>query len=247
MGCDRKARDIYSWETLLHLQGDYFLYINYEYDGEYPVGELDPVQKAIHLAHECTVPVSIDTWTWRTQAGYDWRKKPRFDQDQARLASIVTARNMCIEFALQTDASHLLFVDADIIPPVDIIPRLLEVKVDAVGGLVFGRGVHAGSRYVFQEKQRYRLPSIYTSDGWAEIIECEHGNIGFTMISRKLFESVRFRYGMAHYPDRDSNWASDDPCFHADVHQKFGTWMAIRTDVEGKHCGELDHGGASQY
>jgi hypothetical protein len=147
---------------------------------------------------------------------------------------------MCIEYAMQTDATHLLFIDGDILPPADIIPKLLEVGHSATGGLVHGRGSHSLIPYVFGERRRY------WNSGY-ELSEVEHGNIGFTMISRKLFEGIRFRWGMSYYPDGRVNMTSDDPAYHLDALMKFGEYMLIRRDVVGQHVGDLAHEHASQF
>lgn len=242
LGCTRKRHDIHSWHTLMQLQGDYRLYINWESQLVFDDSSTRFLQAMEEELKDVNpvIDLSMDVWSWNTVAGTDWRKRPKFDQDQARLASIVVARNMCIEFAMQTDCSHLLFVDADIIPPLDIIPKLLEVGHEAVGGLVHGRGDHSSCQYVFGEKRRYH------QNGY-ELIEAEHGNIGYTLLTRKLIENIRFRYGVSKYPDGREHMISDDPAFHLDAFIKFGHWMTIRTDVIGRHLGQLKAEETSQF
>ena len=245
LGCTRKVDDIHSLDYLLDLIGDYRLYLNWELQdpsGNETMGEemlLSGINTPTTLSKRL---VDVDVWSWRTLTGEIWRNRPKFDQDQARLSSIVTARNMCIEYAMQTNATHLLFVDADIIPPKDIIPRLLEVGRDAVGGYVHGRGAHSHCPYVFGEKRRFTQ-----GDPPYELIEAEHGNIGFCMISRKLFENIRFRYGTSRYPDGRDHMVSDDPAYHLDAFIKFGEWMVIRKDVVGQHIGDLQPDAVSQF
>lgn len=247
MGCGRKAKDGFpSWPYLFDLDGDYSLYVNYECQNEYG--------GSLHFGHEghdlyakliAEHPSSnayFDEWWWQTTSAPKWRSLPKFDQDQSRLASIVIARNMCVEYAMQTNASYLLFVDADIIPPRNIIPKLLELNHDATCGLVHGRGVHANATYLFGEKRRWQQ-----GDPQYTVVECEHCNIGFTMISRRLFEAVRFRYGMTMYEDGRNHLTSDDPAFHADCYLKFKEWPWLRMDVEGQHVGELRAEDVSQF
>lgn len=246
LGCDRKAAEGFpSWPYLFELDGDIWLYFNYERSPHEFDREFQPIHMIETANFRSERQFSVDLWSWNSNwAGTVWRNLPQFDQDQARLASIVCARNMCIEFAMQTGASHLLFVDADIIPPKDIVPKMLQCMqdydIDAVGGLVHGRGAHAHARYVFQEKSRDR------SHGYP-VIECEHANIGFTMISRRLFEAIRFRWGTSHYPDGRVQMTSDDPAFHLDSFIKFGKWMMVREDIEGKHIGDLKNEDAAQF
>jgi hypothetical protein len=235
LGCDRKFHQLPGWPSLLDLHGEYSVYYNYEFsDTEVAKRIVERVERLNNDCNRLNVPISLDIWSWETYFGVRWRKRPKFDQAQARLASIVCARNMCIEYAMQTESTHLLFIDGDIVPPKDIIPKLLEVDHLAVGGLVYGRGAHSHCPYIFGEKRRWRqgVPPY-------EIVEVEHGSIGFTMLSRKLFDVIRTRWGTANYPDGRAVTTSEDPAYQADAFMRFGEWMWIRTDVIGKHIGDL--------
>jgi hypothetical protein len=75
----------------------------------------------------------------------------------------------------------------------------------------------------------------------------EHANIGFTMLSRRLFNQVRFRYGTSEYPDGRNHMVSDDPAYHLDCFIKFGKWPVIRMDVIGNHVGDLNENETAQY
>lgn len=46
-----------------------------------------------------------------------------------------SARNYCIDQFLQTDDTHLFFLDDDVIPPVDALELLLAADKDAISGL----------------------------------------------------------------------------------------------------------------
>lgn len=244
LGCDRKASEGFpSWPILFQLEGDYSLYFNYESS---PFKDQEQGYKAYSLVKDDAVGVAadfaFDVWSWESQ-GRGWRSLPQFDQDQARLASIVCARNMCIEYAMQTNSDALLFIDADIIPPLDIIPKMtaiLEAGEDAVCGLVNGRGVHANCSYVFGSKGMETIAGTQCQ-------RVEHANIGFTMLSRRLFNQIRFRYGHSEYPDGRAHTVSDDPAYHLDAFIKFGKWPVIRMDVVGKHVGDLKPNETSQY
>ena len=146
-----------------------------------------------------------------------------------------------VRHGVWTGGSAIFFLlTLALIPPKDIIPKLLEVNRDAVCGLVHGRGVHKSAQYIFGEKRRWE-------EFGTTLVECEHANIGYTMISRKLFEAVRFRYGRSIYPDGRDNMTSDDPAFHLDCFLKFGQWPVVRMDVVGQHVGDLKQGDTSQF
>ena len=254
LGCTRKRESIFSWDHLVRLQGDYKLYINWEEQlvkGNYQTEDQKFLRDAYndlrHITDNRTLDeenIYIDTWRWHTFEGSSWRSSPRFDQDQARLASIVTARNMCIEFAKQTNSSHLLFIDADIVPPLDIIPKMLAVEEDAVCGLVHGRGTHAHMEYSFNSNNLAK--GNFDKNG-IQLREVEHANIGFAMLSARLFNQVSFRYGNSEYPNGAQHQTSDDPAYHLDAFYKFGKWPVIRLDVVGRHVGDLRENEVSQY
>ena len=45
------------------------------------------------------------------------------------------ARNEIVDAFLKSDATHLLFIDSDTIPPIDLIPRLLAHNLPIISGL----------------------------------------------------------------------------------------------------------------
>lgn len=46
-----------------------------------------------------------------------------------------SARNYCVEQFLATDDTHLLFLDDDVVPPVDALEKLLAANVPVISGL----------------------------------------------------------------------------------------------------------------
>ncbi len=138
-----------------------------------------------------------------------WLTKRQFDQDNdARLSPIITARNMALDYAYKMDASHILFVDSDVIIRPDGLKRLLRIDKPLVGGNVPGRGAHSHVRYIYGV--RYQEGNWYC---------CEHGTMGYCLIRRDVFEFLRFRQG--HHPNGQGNPLSEDPAFSADA-QKLG-------------------------
>lgn len=128
-----------------------------------------------------------------------------------RFVRICTGRNLCQEFALRIGASHLLFLDSDIEPQPDAIPRLVELKHPVTGGHV----------------------PTYCLDGppvhrWLRRDVREHWNTaGFLMLERQVFRTVAWHWD----PD---DGLTDDPAFQRETKKLFGpTWVAH--DVIGIH------------
>lgn len=163
----------------------------------------------------------VDIW----QMVSTWCPKPQFDQDQARLVPIITARNMSIAAATCLAASHIFQVDADVIVPQDSIERLLALNHPICGGMVPGRGDH---KHVFY--QSGDTPTC-VSDG---VIDVAHGTCGFMLISRDIFTRLRFRTGPSNLSP--GVWLSEDPAFTEDANflLKMGK-MRLDQSLEAKH------------
>jgi hypothetical protein len=161
---------------------------------------------------------------WNVQFS-TWRPARRFDQDnKARLAPIIMARNMAIDYATAVGADHLLFVDSDVIIPSGSVIRLIGANRPIVGGVVPGRGVHRHARYIFGE-----IEPVESS-----LIRCTHGTCGFVLLQQSVFSHLRFRHGP--HPDSNAGDLAEDPCYAADA-KKLGLsdgWY-IRTDLLAEH------------
>jgi hypothetical protein len=234
LGCDRKeAAGFPAWPRLFELEGVYSLYFNYEHKDSTNTG---PFQRSVLYRLTEKFParnVSFDEWAWRTTLGTEWHPVSKFDQDQARLRQIATARNMCIDYALLTGASHLLFIDADVIPPTDVIPKLMSLKRGLVGGIVPGRGCHKDLKYIFGEEREF-------STGSAQVLEVRHGTCGCMMIERRVFDRIRFRYSI-------DQGLSEDPAYALDVQERFGEKMWLHKGVVCEHVGELESTEVAQF
>lgn len=169
-----------------------------------------------------------------------WWKKPAFDQDQARLVPICEGRNRAIECAIHTGAEYLLFVDADMIIPADTITRMMARDKDMVGGYVRGRNDHKTAEYIFGGINGIK-------DLGDNLIECDHGNIGFVLIKRKVFSVLRFRSGphcvLGHLQSDDPNYCFD----WLDIWK--GQRFYIDKNVEAQHIDEtvIPFMGGAQY
>lgn len=148
------------------------------------------------------VTTHFDFWHYEST----WWKKPAFDQDQARLVPICEGRNRAIDCAIEINADYLLFVDADMRIPANTITQLMARDKDMVGGYVKGRNGHKDAVYVFGGINGIK----YLTD---DLIECDHGNIGFVLMKRKVFEVLRFRRGrhcvLGHLQSDDPNYCFD--------------------------------------
>lgn len=216
--CDRKRHsEMVGLPAMLQLRGDCSFYVNYETG---LADELSLWGQSMRALRASGCPHDWDEW----ECLGTWRKAPRFDQDQARLEPICIARNMARSYAIATGATHLLFVDADVVVQPDGLERLLALDVPLCGGYVPGRGAHKHAYYVFGERMRRD-----------NLIYCKHGTLGYALIRRDLFEVLPFRHGPHPSPAHRGTYLSEDPAFAADAEVYYGAEWVIDMNCTAEH------------
>lgn len=142
------------------------------------------------------------------------------------LERITASRNVIINYMLQNNYDYLMSIDTDVIPPKDVIEKLLKRKKDLVGflthmGFKLKKPAVLKNGYILKDK--YWGLHAYT---WAEIKKMPdftkvYGtSVACLLISRKVFESgVRFRY-TPYFGVGEDIW------FFAECNQKgFEFWL----------------------
>ena len=152
-----------------------------------------------------------------------------------RLRHITVGQNLATDYALSDpDCTHLLFLAADLEPPADCLPKLLEVDWPIVGGHV---PTYCLDGPVALRSNR-RPPVGTTSDFYRQAggpfypedwdVRVHMATAAFVLIRRDLLRYVRWRW------DLDAGM-SDDPCLHHDARTFHGTETLVRHDVIGRH------------
>lgn len=135
-----------------------------------------------------------------------------------RLRHITVGQNLCTDAALSAGATHLLFLAADLEPPPDCLPKLLEVDHPLVGG-------HVPTYCLDGPKVSPRFDSM---TGRAIDVRQHMATAAFVLIRRDLLRYVRWRW------DLDAGM-SDDPCLWHDARTFHGVETLVRHDVIGRH------------
>lgn len=153
------------------------------------------------------------------------------DQDQThRLSPIVMARNMAREFAILADAAAIMYVDSDVLVPVNALDALWCVDKNIVSGLVPGRGVHSHVNYMGSGQHLQAVsPNLFRTD---------YATAGFVMIRRQVFRVISWRWG-ATAEDLEHNH-SEDPLFGYDARRSGLDWWYVRTDIKAEHLDNPD-------
>ena len=157
-------------------------------------------------------------------------KGPWFEGARDR---IVESRNILRKTALDKNYDYFLSLEQDVIPPKDVIQRLLSHKKDVVSGLYFnyntvdGKNILVPMLWGKAKKEDEILFIDSKSVIRNSVISVGACGLGCVLINKKVLEKVKFRYD----PKKDS---FDDMYFSLDVHSN-GFDILADTSVKCKH------------
>lgn len=116
--------------------------------------------------------------------GIDIHIKIRSGSDLAR------NRNFLVEDALAINASHILWLDGDIIFPDDLIERLLVHNVDVVAGIYPTRNTPIDSTGFYNYSHEL-LERAYITKNGPELFEIEACGLGCMLVSINIFKQTQ--------------------------------------------------------
>lgn len=157
------------------------------------------------------------------------------DETQEELPAnrLVSSRNKILKYAFDEGYDYLFMMDSDVIPPRDIIEKLLECKKDVVSGIYYNYFKSSGVLKLLPVawlsitpeefelmKQQVRFPDHFTHKDLqrhmtqkevdsGELIEVLYPSAGCMLLSREVFGKVR--YGLVKTPE--GKIATDDIYF----------------------------------
>lgn len=116
-----------------------------------------------------------------------------------------SARNYCVEQFLQTDNTHLLFLDDDVVPPVYALGRLLEADKPVISGLY---PIQWANPATGSMGTRQSVFSDVLSNG--ELVEAKGEGVqliqscggGCLLIRRDVLETIKAPWFKFHYNER---------------------------------------------
>lgn len=177
--------------------------------------------------------IKVTTWKFMLDDGADEYKSGN------RLFRICTGRNSAHEYAMVNGYDAILFLDTDVLPDADSIPKLAEIDHPVVGGFV-GAYCMTGPRVTVDKEFEYWVSYEGTgrvhTHGKRPIpegvdVEAHWNTAGFLMLRRQVFTRIAWNY------DLDSG-LTDDPAFQRNTAERFGTTW-VRKDVNGLHVEPL--------
>lgn len=142
---------------------------------------------------------------------------------------IVKSRNIIREEAIKK-YDYLLSLEQDVIPPPDVIEKLLKHEKEIISGLYF--------TYKTNEDKKTAVPVLWTEDNGIRnlgeeevmhdaVIKVEAAGLGCMLIKNEVLQKIRFRY-------EEESAAFDDMWFCKDAKEE-GYKIFADTGVRCKH------------
>jgi len=133
---------------------------------------------------------------------------------------IVRSRNILREIVLKEDYDYFLSLEQDVIPPKDVIEKLLRHKKDVVSGVYFARIkslkdktvkllplLWAGKKGSYNPYTMADIDiNLIMEDNFIKVKYC---GLGCLLISRKVLEKVKFRYDPKYTTFDDLHFCQD--------------------------------------
>lgn len=153
-------------------------------------------------------------------------------------SGVSSARETFIDKALADDYTHLLFIDEDMMFPVDALHQLLRRRQDMVG-VNYRKKVPPGDWLAVSVDARERVPTTEASSGLQEV---EYTGFGFFLMSRKALEAVKPPRFLLRWLD-DVNGYSTEDVVYMQAARAAGMTVYIDHDLSKQigHLGFLDY------
>lgn len=165
-------------------------------------------------------------------AGFEVIRNKNAGED--RIAKIISNRQKIIDRFLEKRYDALLFLDTDILPPEDIISRMIAHKKDIVTGVYLGAMKIQGKIrqapviYDFSHKKDYFRPVPLNSVLDEDLREIAASGFGCILISRPVLEKVQLRY------NKELGSGEDIP-FCRDARELHGFKTFVDTSIKCTH------------
>jgi len=125
---------------------------------------------------------------------------------------IVMSRNLLKDYAIKNGYDYLLSLEQDVIPPLDIIERMLSHKKKVITGIYFARNMIENKKMLIplvyvEIPSKNDLPSmrplneheLFHGPTLIKVISC---GLGCVIIHKDVLKEITFRYDLNTFDDR---------------------------------------------
>lgn len=150
----------------------------------------------------------------------------------ARGQSPARNRNIIIEKAIELDCTHIFFLDDDVIPPIDAIPRLLAHDKDIVTGLYLMRNYPNNPIIFDQSFDNGKCKTHFLQDSETGLIPIVNCGLGLVLIKIEVFKAIEKPWIRLGETEID-HWGDDIGFFNRV--RKVGFSLYCDLSIQGGH------------
>ena len=129
---------------------------------------------------------------------------------EGALQRIITSRNILREEVLEKECEYFLSLEQDVIPPKDIIERLLKHKKEVISAIYFAHNVVEGKRrliplsYKLLDEKDLSMRPLNEDELWNNpgIMQIISAGLGAVLIHKDILKKVKFRFENNVFDDR---------------------------------------------
>lgn len=148
-------------------------------------------------------------------------------------ADVSVARNLLAEKAI---GDYIFFVDDDILPPINTIPKLLSHKKDFVSGLYFAKQQpHFPQIFKKSKKAKGRYDTIYDVPK-DKLIEVDSCGAGCILLNRDIFKKIKQPF-FQYIPATEKTPRKGEDYYFCEKVKKAGFKIYCDTSVICRHIG----------
>lgn len=173
----------------------------------------------------------LDYRAWRHRWKDEMAKPPGTVYFESRGLSLTTNRTKLVETALQTDATHFFLLDDDVMPPPDVITKLLAPRLPIVCGLYMSKK-SKGARGLSAWMSVNGGYASIAPDQAATLVQVDVIGLGCVMIHRSIFERTPKPWFVW-----ESNGVSEDFWFCEKVAKELNIKPMVDMTVRCNHIG----------
>lgn len=160
-----------------------------------------------------------------------------------RLQPHDTARNWCVKkFLEETDATHIFFVDSDVIPPKDALEKLLAADVDVISGAYPIKKMNQNESRIETVYALFSFKdgddNLYPIKSGSGIAEIDRAGAGCLLIRRNVFDEISKPYFKWQYDAEGLMERGEDMEFCKKV-KEAGIPIHAHFDVVCQHSKEI--------
>ena len=136
-------------------------------------------------------------------------KGPYFESARER---IIASRNILRQKVIDEDYDYFFSLEQDILPPQDILEKLLQHKKEVITAIYFANNIIPGEvsskliplAYILEDEKTLSMRPLNEDELWKNqsLMKIVSAGLGCVLIHRNVLKKIKFRYELNTFDDR---------------------------------------------